>query len=179
MNILAIVGSLRKDSLNRMVMENYMALAGSEAQFSEALIDDLPLYNFDIEQKGFPEPVTRLGDQIRKADGVVFFSPEYNGSIPGVLKNAIDWVSRLKNQPFARKPVGIVGASTGRLGTSRMQYHLRQVGVLLDMRCINKPEIMIANASQIFNDQRRIIDEPTLKVLRLHFEALRDSIQAQ
>lgn len=96
-------------------------------------------------------PVTKLAEQVAAADGVIFISPEYNYSIPGFMKNALDWVSRLPNQPFHDKPVAIMGASPFRLGTVRMQYHLRQVLLFLDARQLSRPEVMISFADKLFD----------------------------
>src|SRR5271167_3609270 len=118
MNILTICGSLRKGSFNRMLMNALPALSPSGMRFKEApAFDGFPLYNADLHADGkFPPPVTALADAIRAADGVIIVTPEYNYSIPGALKNAIDWVSRLKDQPFKEKPVAIQSATGGPLG---------------------------------------------------------------
>ena len=105
-------------------------------------------YNEDVKQKGFPPPVQELRDKIRAADALLIVTPEYNYSIPGVLKNAIDWASRPPDQPFQDKPIAIMGASPGRLGSARAQYHLRQCFVFLNALILNTPEVMIANAAE-------------------------------
>jgi chromate reductase len=106
-----------------------------------------------------------LCQQIRNADALLFATPEYNYSIPGVLKNAIDWVSRVPDQPFAGKAAAIMGASRGALGTARAQYHLRQVGVYLDLKFLNRPEIMISHAADRFDAQGKLSHEPTLELI--------------
>src|SRR6266536_1105100 len=133
-NVLAICGSLRRGSYNAMLARNLPALAPAEMTIVPSPpIGTMPLYNFDVQsEQGFPAPVTALGDAIRAASGIMFVTPEYNYSIPGVLKNAIDWVSRLPNQPLAGKPVAIQSASPSVLGGARAQYHLRQMMVFLD-----------------------------------------------
>lgn len=176
MRLAVIVGSLRKGSFNRKICEIYQALAGEDAQFSEVEISSLPPYNYDVEKHGIPTEVRQAEDIIRQCDGVLIFSPEYNYSIPGVLKNALDWISRVEQQPFHAKPTGIVGASPGRLGTARMQYHLRQVGVTLDMRMLNKPEVMITQVDKKFDHDGVLTDEATKKILRKHFEKFREYI---
>jgi chromate reductase, NAD(P)H dehydrogenase (quinone) len=109
---------------------------------------EFPLYNADVQDStGFPAPVNILADAIRAADGVIIVSPEYNFSIPGGLKNAIDWVSRLPNQPFAGKPIALQSASPGPLGGARVQYDLRRAMVFLDAFTLNKPEIFIGNCT--------------------------------
>ena len=120
LNVISICGSLRKGSYNRMVMNALPGLAPEGMQIKEAPpISEFPLYNFDIQSTGFPAPVQALADAIRAADGVIFNSPEYNFGIPAPLKNAIDWVSRLQNQPFAGKPVALQSASPGPVGGAR------------------------------------------------------------
>jgi chromate reductase len=110
---------------------------------------EFSLYNADTQESGgIPPAVQRLADEIRAADGVIFNSPEYNFSIPGGLKNAIDWVSRVQNQPFAGKPVALQSAANGVLGGGRMQYDLRRSMIFLDAMTLNKPEIFIGNCSQ-------------------------------
>ena len=140
---------------------------------AEAPIADLPPYNDDVrEEQGYPEAAARLRAQIAAADAVVFISPEYNYSIPGVLKNAIDWASRPPDQPFKNKPVAVLGASTGVIGTARMQYHLRQSMVFVEALPLNKPEVMITFAAQKFDGSGRLSDEPTREIMRQQLEAL-------
>ena len=128
MNIVAICGSLRKGSFNRMLMQALPSLAPAGMSIKEApSFVELPLYNADIQNgPGFPAGVGTLAEAIRAADGVIICTPEYNFSIPGGLKNAIDWVSRLPNQPFAAKPIALQSASPGPLGGARVQYDLRR-----------------------------------------------------
>ena len=142
--VLGICGSLRKGSFNAAIARALPALA-PEGVAIEPLpsVGDFPLYNFDLQEKGFPEIVTRTGERIREADGLIFVTPEYNHSVPGVLKNAIDWISRLPNQPFAGKPAAIQSATTGLWGGVRAQLSLRQTFVYLDMRGLTKPEVLI------------------------------------
>jgi chromate reductase len=110
-------------------------------------VGEFPLYNADIQDTGFPSAVTAMGEAIAKADGVIIVTPEYNYSIPGALKNAIDWLSRLPSQPFAGKPVALQSASPGLLGGARAQYHLRQSLVFLDAFVLNKPEVMVGQVA--------------------------------
>jgi chromate reductase len=118
------------------------------------------------------EPVEALRHAIRSADALLIVSPEYNFSIPGVLKNALDWSSRPPDQPFQDKPVALMGASPGLIGTARMQYHLRQCFVLLDARVLNKPEVMIATAARKFDASGDLIDEATEKQIRELLQSL-------
>ena len=133
-NVIAICGSLRKGSYNRMVMNLLPGYAPAGMKITEAPPwADFPVYNADIQNTtGFPELVQKLAEAVRAADGVIFISPEYNYSIPGGLKNAIDWVSRVPNQPFAGKPVTMQSAGAGVLGGGRMQYDLRRCMIFLD-----------------------------------------------
>ena len=144
-NVVCICGSLRKASYNRMVMNALPALAPEGMKISEApSFADFSLYNVDAQEAGgVPAPVQKLADAVRAADGVIFNTPEYNFSIPGGLKNAIDWISRVPNQPFAGKPVAIQSASPGLFGGLRAQLHLRHMFVYLDARALNKPEVII------------------------------------
>ena len=155
LNVITICGSLRKGSYNRMVMNLLPGWAPANLKISEAPpFTEFPLYNADIQNSsGFPAPVQTLADAIRAADGVIFVSPEYNYSIPGGLKNAIDWVSRLPNQPFANKPVTIISAAAGILGGGRMQYDLRRCMIFLDALTMNKPEVFIGGAMQKFDEK--------------------------
>ena len=173
-NVVSICGSLRKGSYNRMVMNALPGLAPAGISIKEApSYADLPLYNADIQNaSGFPAAATALADAIRAADGVIFCTPEYNFSLPGGLKNAIDWVSRLQNQPFAGKPVAIQSASPGPLGGGRVQYDLRRMMVFLDALTLNKPEIFVGNCASKFDDKTGDLkDETTRNLLKQQLEA--------
>jgi chromate reductase len=145
LNVVSICGSLRKGSYNRMVMNALPGLAPAGMSIREAPpFTEFPLYNADIQNStGFPGPVNALGDAIRAADGVIFVTPEYNFTIPGGLKNAIDWVSRLPNQPLAGKPVALQSASPGPVGGARVQYDMRKAMAFLDAFVLNRPEIFV------------------------------------
>ena len=174
LNVVSICGSLRKGSYNRMVMNALQGYAPEGMRIAEApSFADFPLYNADVQNStGFPAPVQSLGEAIRAADGVIFVSPEYNYSIPGVLKNAIDWVSRLPNQPFAGKPIAIQSATGGALGGGRMQYDLRRCMIFLDAWTINKPEIFIGNCSQRIDEKTgQIKDEQTIGLIKQQLAA--------
>lgn len=166
--VIGIIGSLRKDSINRQVFNEYKKLAAGQFELVEGSISDIPLFNEDAES--VPEAVLALSRLIKESNGVIFFSPEYNYSIPGVLKNAIDWISRSDLQPFDNKPAAIIGASPGNVGTARMQYHLRQVGVYLNLQFINKPEVMIGAVHEKLSDGR-LQDEKTIELLKTHIQA--------
>lgn len=170
MKIVAIIGSLRKKSYNRQIFNAYSGLLAGRAEITEGRIADLPHYNDDVREAGIPASVQLLADQISAADGIIFFSPEYNYSVPGVLKNAIDWISKLSPMPFAGKTVSIVSASPGKLGGARMQYHLRQTGVALDMHIMNRPEVMISEVHKKLDADGKITDADTEKFLGIHIE---------
>lgn len=174
LTFVTLLGSLRKDSLNAVVARNLPALAPQDIEITPlGSVADFPHYNADIQAEGFPAAVSAMGDAIAAADGVIIITPEYNYSIPGVLKNAIDWLSRLPENPFAGKPVAIQTASPGAIGGARAQYHLRQSMVFLDARVINKPEVMIGMAtSRIDVDSDRVTDEGTRQHLTAQIEAL-------
>lgn len=166
--VIGMIGSLRKDSFNRVLFNEYKILAKDHFELVEGEIRDLPLYNQDLD--GTSEVSNDLAAMIKDADGVIFFSPEYNYSIPGVLKNAIDWLSRDDRKPFDKKPTAIIGASPGNLGTARMQYHLRQVGVSLNMNIINRPEVMVGKAFDKIKDGK-LTDDSTREFLMKHVGA--------
>ena len=164
LNILTICGSLRKGSYNRMVMNALPGLAPAGMSFKEAPpFNAFPLFNADdMNATGFPAPVTAMAEAIRAADGVIITTPEYNYSLPGALKNAIDWVSRVKDQPFGGKPVAIQSASPGPLGGGRVQYHLRTMLVFLNSLVFNTPEIFVGGCMQKIDDKTgAITDEAT------------------
>jgi chromate reductase len=165
-HILGIAGSLRKGSYNRAALRAARTLAPEDARIEIFELDGIPVFNQDNESS-LPERVAQLKARIRASDAVLIVTPEYNYSIPGVLKNAIDWVSRpFGDNAWEGKPVAIMGASPGMLGSARAQYHLRQVFVFLDMHPLNRPEVMIANAGQRFDAQGNLTDEPTKAIIR-------------
>jgi len=174
LNVICICGSLRKGSYNRMVMNALPALAPANMKLSEAPpFTEFSPYNADVEQaSGFPAPVQKLADAVRAADGVIFTTPEYNFSIPGALKNAIDWVSRVPHQPFAGKPIAIQSASMGPLGGGRVQYDLRRSMIFLDAQTLNKPEIFIGSAStRIDAKTGQITDQATVGFIKQQLTA--------
>lgn len=164
--ILGIAGSLRKNSYNKMALLAAQKLVPENAEIEIFDIKDIPVFNQDLENN-FPEPVVKLKEAIKNADAILFVTPEYNYSIPGVLKNAIDWASRPYGQnAWEQKPAAIIGASGGALGTSRAQYHLRQVLVYSDMPTVTKPEVMIGNEMQKFDEAGNLTDEPTSQKIK-------------
>jgi chromate reductase, NAD(P)H dehydrogenase (quinone) len=174
LNVVSICGSLRKGSYNRVVMNALQGYAPEGMRIAEApSYAEFPLYNADIQNSsGFPAPVQTLAEAIRAAAGVIFVSPEYNYGVPGPLKNAIDWVSRLPNQPFANKPIALISASAGILGGGRMQYDLRRSMIFLDAWTMNKPEIFIGNVSQKIDEKTgQIKDEQAIGFIKQQLAA--------
>ncbi len=165
MKVLAMVGSLRQGSYNKLALRAAIELKPAGMEIETTDIGVLPLYNDDVRAEGYPPEVKRLRDQIKAADAILFVTPEYNYSVPGVLKNAIDWASRPPDQPLDGKPAAIMGASTGRLGTARAQYHLRQICVFVNVLPVNRPEVMLAGAAKLFDESGRLTDEPTRKFI--------------
>lgn len=173
----ALVGSLRAGSWNRALWRAALAAPPEGLTLAEAPIGELPLYNADLHPPAAPDwpvPVARLRAQLSQADAVLFVSAEYNYSIPGPLKNAIDWVSRAPDPPLDDKPAAVMGASTGMLGTARMQYHLRQAGVFLNLHFLNRPELFVARAQEKFSAEGVLTDETTRQVLDRFLTAFRD-----
>jgi chromate reductase len=165
MNVLGISGSLREGSYNTMALRAAQKLAPQGMRIELAPLDDIPMYNDDVRSQGFPAPVQALKDKVRAADAVLLVTPEYNFSIPGVLKNALDWLSRPPEPPFDGKPVALMGASPGPVGTARVQYHLRQVLVFMNTFTVNKPEVFISHAQTKFNAEGELTDETTAKFI--------------
>src|SRR3954454_3520431 len=179
-NVLTICGSLRKGSFNGMVQRALPSLAPEGMALKPApSFAEMPLYNADIQNStGFPAPVNTLADAIRAADGVIIVTPEYNFSTPGGLKNAIDWVSRLPNQPFAGKPIALQSASPGPLGGGRVQYDLRKTFVFLDALTLNKPEIFVGNCASKFDEKTgELKDETTRNFLKQQLESFAKFIE--
>jgi chromate reductase len=166
LTVLGISGSLRKASYNTAALRAAQELAPDGMTIEMFDLLPLPLYNEDVKAAGFPPVVQQLRAKIKAADALLFACPEYNYSMSGVLKNAIDWASRPPDQPFNEKPVAILGASPSALGTGRAQYHLRQSCIFLNMHPVNKPEVMIAAAHTKFNEQGHLTDEPTRGFIR-------------
>ncbi len=162
LDIVGLCGSLRAGSLNGLALR----LAGECMPQGMALEvvewSQVPPFNADVlEQQGVPAPVQRIRDRIARADGVVIATPEYNFSLPGMLKNLIDWLSRGADQPMAHKPVAILSAATGPLGGARVQYDLRRVLLFVNATVLVKPEVFIGNAQSKFTSEGQCDDEAT------------------
>jgi len=173
-HFVAISGSLRRGSYNTMALKAAQELAPGNIIIEHLSIEEVPLYNADLYEKEFPAVVRKLSDAIKAADAVVIVTPEYNYSVPGVLKNTIDFISRSPDKPFDMKPVGIMGASPGMFGTAKAQYHLRQIMVFLNAYVMNKPEIMIAQAHTKFDEAGNLEDEKTKELIIRFIGSLAD-----
>ncbi len=161
MDILAIVGSLRRDSYNRAVLRAAQDLAPDGMTVTEHPLGDIPLYNFDVEQQGDPEPVTAYKRAIATADALLIITPEYQHGVPGVLKNALDWASRPpRESPLQGKPAAIMGASPGMTGTARAQTQLRQTLVYNGCPILPPPEVLISRVRERVTDGE-LTDEGT------------------
>ena len=172
--VFGFAGSLRKGSYNRMALRAAGDLLPPGMTLETFDLTAIPPYNEDVRALGFPAPVQEFRDRIAAADALLIVTPEYNYSMPGVLKNAIDWASRPPSQPFDGKPVAIMGASPGMLGTARAQYHLRQSCVFLNMHLLNRPEVMIARCQERFDAEGRLVDEKTRQIVAQLLAALGD-----
>lgn len=172
LNVLVICGSLRKGSYNAALTRALPELAPPGMKFVSAPgFETLPPYNADVQQaSGFPPAAEDLATAIRGADGIIVTSPEYNWSIPGTLKNAIDWVSRMKEQPFKEKPVALQSCSGGVLGGARMQYHMRMTMTYLQAFTFGTPEVLVALAQNKFDKDLKLVDEATRKIVAMQLE---------
>ncbi|MFA5997867.1 MAG: NAD(P)H-dependent oxidoreductase [Candidatus Paceibacterota bacterium] len=172
MHIVAISGSLRKGSFNTALLREFAKLAPEDMQIEIADIGSLPLYNSD-DEAAFPAEAQAFKNKIKAADGVIIATPEYNRSIPGVLKNAIDWASRPYGQnSFAKKPVLVAGVSVGKIGTAVAQSHLRQIMVYLDTVLVGQPEIYVGPVQGIFDEKGNMTDDSTKALLANALSAL-------
>ncbi len=170
--ILGIVGSLRTGSFNHLALKAAQELVPDGAVLDLIDLNGIPVFNQDDEM-AVPAAVREFKRRIMAANAILFATPEYNYSIPGALKNAIDWASRpYGDSAWQGKPAAILGASPGHLGTARAQYHLRQVLVALDMSVVNQPEVMISNAAQRFDQDGKLTDELTRKSIQKLLSAL-------
>lgn len=164
LKVLGICGSLRKASLNMTALRACSELLPQGMTLNITSIADLPMYDQDVFDAGIPQPVRRFYDEVAAAHGVLIATPEYNFSVPAVLKNAIDWVSKMPNQPFNNKPVAVFSASTGPLGGARVQYDVRKILVQLWGLVLPRPEVFIGNAAAKIAEGK-LTDETTRKFL--------------
>jgi len=172
MKVLGIVGSLRKGSYNHFALKAAQELLPEGVVLELIELHGIPLFNQDLETK-MPAAVVELKRQILAADAILFATPEYNYSVSGVLKNAIDWASRPSGESaWTGKPAALMGASPGNLGTARAQYHLRQILVAFGMPVVSQPEVMIGNAAQRFDPDGNLTDAPTREHIQKLLAAL-------
>lgn len=171
MRILGVCGSLRRGSYNHFALEEAGRLMPEGMVLEMATLEGIPFYNQDVEDLGMPEAVLDLKARIDAADGVLFASPEYNFSVTGVLKNAIDWLSRCAPQPFIDKPVAILSATRGPFGGARNQYDLRKIMVSLEAAVLTRPEVLISLCHTKFDADGRLTDEATRQVMAAQLAA--------
>ena len=165
LKVLGVCGSLRKASLNMAALRACQELMPPGVSLTITTLGDLPMYNQDVFDAGIPAPVKRFHDEVAAADGVLIATPEYNFSLPPALKNAIDWVSKMPNQPFSNKPCAVFSASQGPLGGARVQYDVRRILVQLWALMLPRPEVFIGVAQTKFDKDGRLTDEATKKFL--------------
>lgn len=179
LHFVTLLGSLRKASFNGGLARALPGLAPEGVTIAPlGSVADFPLYDADLQARGIPAAVTAMGEAISAADGLIIVSPEYNYSIPGTLKNAIDWLSRLQPQPFQAKPILIQSASPGALGGARMQYQLRQAFVYLDGRVFNAPEVMVGGAMTKFDKTTGdLTDQPTRDFVAKQLAAFAEAVR--
>lgn len=178
--LVGISGSLREGSFNSMLLKAATQLLPEKVSMDIISFGDIPLYNGDLDlpiAKQRPGPVEDFRKALADADGILIASPEYNYSIPGGLKNAIDWASRGEDSPLLHKPVAVIGATPGLWGTVRMQTAFHPVFVFLDMKPVYKPEVMVAQADKKFDKDGQLIDEMAKKLIRQKLQALKELIQ--
>lgn len=172
MDILAISGSLRKESTNTKLLHAFMKLAPSGTNIELADISKLPLYDQD-DEAAYPAPAKAFKDKVDAADAIIIATPEYNRSIPGVLKNAIDWASRpYGTNSFKRKPMLVAGVSSGKIGTAVAQSHLRQILLYLDADILGQPELYLGPSKEVFDEKGGIADDALNEKLAQALEAL-------
>jgi chromate reductase, NAD(P)H dehydrogenase (quinone) len=172
--VLGFSGSIRKRSYNSALLRNAFELKPDNMELEIFDLSSIPLYDDDIRESGYPESVMYFREKIANADALLIATPEYNYSIPGVLKNAIDWASRPPDQPFDGKPVAIMGASGGISGTIRAQIHLRDICVCVNMIPLNKPQLYIQKAREQFDEAGNLINESSRNQLKKLLAALAD-----
>jgi chromate reductase len=173
LRVLAFAGSLRRNSFNRGLIRAAVAVAPQGMVLETFDLAPIPLYNADVEEKGLPPAVAEFKEKIRAADALLIATPEYNYSVPGLLKNAIDWASRPPNQsPLQKKPAAIMGASGGQMGTARAQLALRQSFVFTETLVLPKPDIYVSHAAKSFDAEGNLTDEKLRERIKMLLDAL-------
>jgi len=176
-NILGFTGSLRKGSYNKAALRAAKELMPEGSALDIIDLAGIPFFNEDVEAEGIPEAVADFKNKIAAADGLLIVTPEYNYSIPPVLKNALDWASRGKDSPLNGKHAAIMSASTGMFGGARSQYHLRQVCVMVNILLFNKPEVFIPKAKEKFDVNGKLTDEYSIDSISKLLKALVDEVK--
>jgi chromate reductase len=180
LHLIGIAGSLRRHSFNRALLSAACELAPSNLIINVRTLDDIPLFNEDLEDAGTPSSVVALRTAVRKADGLLLVTPEYNHGVPGVLKNAVDWLSQpLRQSALEGKPAAIMGASTALTGTARSQSQLRQSFVLTNSPVMSQPEVLIARAHEKFDAQGRLTDEATCRFVTIFLLRMADWLRRE
>lgn len=174
--ILGFSGSLRRKSYNTAALRAAKELLPEGATLEIADLSAIPFFNEDLEAESIPQPVLDFNKKVAAADALLIATPEYNYSIPPVLKNALDWASRGSEKPLDGKPLAIMSASPGMFGGARAQYHLRQVCVVLNLQPLNKPEVFIMNADKKFDSKGNVTDEYTNNAITRLLQALIDKV---
>jgi chromate reductase len=164
--LVGVSGSLRKQSYNSGALRAIASILPEGVTFEIANIAQLPFYNADVEQRGLPDSVKKFRAAVAASDALIFAVPEYNFSLPGVLKNALEWLSRPPDSPVNAKPCAVLGASVSPLGTARGQFHFRHVAVSLNMHMVNVPHVDITSAKSKFDDQSELSDPASLDSLK-------------
>ena len=177
LDIVGICGSLRKGSINRKALLAAKELLPASMDMEIVEIGDLPIYNFDIQQIGFPPDATRLYERIKKADGVFVATPEHNATMPAALKNVIDWMSRFRPTPFDQKPCAVISASPGPIGGARVQAEFRRSMAFVNALVMIQPEVFIAYAPTKFDDNGRFTDEAGREFLSKLLTAFEDWVR--
>ncbi|MBP1708045.1 MAG: putative flavoprotein [Chloroflexi bacterium] len=177
--IVGLTGSLRRGSFNMASLRAAQELLPEGASLEILDVSAIPFFNEDVEKEGVPQVVVDFKAQVRTADAILIATPEYNYSIPPVLKNALDWGSRGGDNSWSGKPLAIMSASPGLLGGARAQYHLRQVCVILNLQPLNKPEVFIMSAHTKFDAEGRLTDDYTRKAISKLLQALVDQAQGR
>ena len=172
MKIIGITGSLRVKSYNMAALRAAAEILPEGANLEIVDLSPIPFFNEDVEAEGVPQVIVDFKEKLAAADAILISTPEYNYSIPPVLKNALDWASRGTELPLRGKPLAIMSASPGMLGGARVQYHLRQVCVKLDLQTLNTPEVFITNANKKFDQDGNLIDDFTRKSIAKLMQAL-------
>lgn len=178
LRLVALCGSLRQASYNRMLLRAATGLAPAGLELVQHEIGDFPLYDGDLEAKGVPAPVARVKAAIAAADGLLIVTAEYNHSIPGVLKNALDWISRGPGLVTRGKPAGIMGASNGLVGTARVQAHLRLVLFTLGALVMPSPEVLVSLCEERFGPDGALTDDRTRGFVERYLARLAEWVAA-